>query len=686
MKKIISTMLAFSLILTSAIPVFAGTTDSDGLEKAITQVKKVVTVPSDYNQFQYSSDQYDEVNGKSITVWNLEWSNEDYSGDISATVENDGYLINFDKYDDDVEHEGLGTVTRDSGQKIADAFLAKARPDIASDMKLVDDPDYSDSDSNEYLYKLYKNGVVVTYVEADIYVDKYTGEVTEYYYQGAGEDISKLPSTDSVIGLEEAQKAYLDKINVSLSYCSDFDYEKKELTIFPAYSARNSKGMAIDAKTGETIPLYDGSNYFGDMGGGYGMSKMSDSSSSDFTSEELDAIENVSGLISKEKAESILRSKVSGITSDLEVSSASLSKNYVEQDKYLWEIGFDGAYGVVNAKTGELVSFYIYDYGEDSKSGAGLTEAKAKEKAESFIKQFASEEFAQSKYYENQENVLYQEEDEVSEYSFNYYRQVNGIDFTGNGFTVIVDKASGLITSYDCNWYDEITFPSIDGIITEQAAFDAINESGQYGLTYQKVNDGEIGLVYDFTENVRDFVIDPSNGAKLDRDGEAYEDTTVPEYTDIQGHWAEVTITKLLENGYYLKGEKFNPSQKITQMSFLRYLYSPIQDYYDEEEFYEMMVDDKIIKDNEKAPTAVLTRQDAAKFTVRFLGQGKSAEHPEIFTNPFTDTVTASYKGYAAICYGLGVMKGDKNGRFNGSNQVTNAEAATIIYNALQVK
>jgi hypothetical protein len=31
-------------------------------------------------------------------------------------------------------------------------------------------------------------------------------------------------------------------------------------------------------------------------------------------------------------------------------------------------------------------------------------------------------------------------------------------------------------------------------------------------------------------------------------------------------------------------------------------------------------------------------------------------------------------------------MQGDKNGRFNGTNQVTNAEAAVMIYNALQVK
>jgi hypothetical protein len=108
--------------------------------------------------------------------------------------------------------------------------------------------------------------------------------------------------------------------------------------------------------------------------------------------------------------------------------------------------------------------------------------------------------------------------------------------------------------------------------------------------------------------------------------------------------------------------------------------------YYDDNDFYDMMINDKIIKKEEKAPTTVMTRQDAAKFIVRYLGQGKAAEHPEIFNNPFKDKVSDTYKGYAAISYGLKVMQGDKNGRFNGTNQVTNAEAAVIIYNALQVK
>ncbi len=686
MKKIASVILAISLVLTSAIPAFAGEADSNDLERAITKVKNIVTIPSDYEDFQYSSDQY-ERNGQTVSVWYLSWDKDDYSGGISATVEVDGEIIDYYKYQKE-QKEGIGTVSRDAGEQMAAAFLTKVRPDLAPNMKLVENTYYSDSDSHEYQYRLYNNDIVVNYVGIDIYVDKYTGEVTEYDYQGAVEDLSDFPSKDGVIDLEAARNAYLDKIGVTLSYFSDFDYKDKELTIFPAYSVSNTDSEAIDAKTGEIVSLY-GNNYEMTRCGGYGMNKIADSSTAEsgLTREEMDAVENISNLISKEKAESILRNMVSGITSAMEVTSSSLSKNYVEQDKYLWEIGFEGAYGVVNAKTGELVSFYIYNYDEDnSKSGNGLTEAKAKEKAESFIKKVAADKFAQSKFYEKQGTTVFEKDDEVCEYSFNYYRQVNGIDFVGNGFTVIVDKANGMVTSYDCNWYDGIKFPSIDNAITKKAAFEAIDKDGTLGLIYTKVKEGETALVYNFTNSVGDLLIEPFNGTKLGWDGKPYKETSIQQYTDIKGHWAESTINKLLENGYYLKGEKFNPSQQITQISFLRYLYSPIQAYYDDEEFYEMLVDDKIIKENEKAPAAVLTRQDAAKFIVRYLGQGKSAEHPEIFVNPFKDTVTDSYKSYAAICYGLGIIKGDKNGRFNGTNQVTNAEAATMIFNSLQVK
>ena len=685
MKKLLSMLVVFSLVLASAAPSFAAQTDSKGLEKAIMQVKNVITIPSDYTDFQYSASQYKE-NGKDISVWYLNWNKTDNSGGISAEVEDGGYLINYNKYVDK-QQEGLGTVTKEAGQKVADAFLAKVRPDIAADLRIVQNADNSSTDRNSYQYKLYKNDTMIYYAQVSVDVDKFTSEVIGFNAQSAGEDFSKLPATTGVIGLDAAKKAYLDKININLRYYSNYDYNKKVLTIFPAYSGSNTEGKVIDAKTGELVPLFnDYANYAG-MGGAEGMSKAQNTASTQdqLTKEELAAVESISNVITKAKAESVLRENAPGITSNMKVLSASLSKNTIEKDKYLWEIGFDGAYGVVNAKTSELVSFYIYS-ADSTKGTAGLTEEKAKIKAENFMKQTAPEKFQQSRFYENAGYNMYVNKADVTDYSFNYYRQVNGIDFVDNGFTVIVNKASGMITQYDCRWYDGVTFPSIDKVIPEETAFDAINKTGELGLMYKKVNEGEAALVYDFANSVGDFLIDPINGTKLGLDGTPYKETSMPVYTDIKGHWAELTIEKLLDNGYYLEGEKFNPNQKINQLSFLRYLYSPIQAYYSDEEFYKMLVSDKVIKDDEKAPTATLTRQDAAKFVVRYLGQGKTAEHYEIFINPFKDKVSDTYKGYAAICYGLKVMQGDKNGRFNGINQVTNAEAAAIIYNALQVK
>lgn len=686
MKKFISILVIIGLILTSAIPVFAETdTDSKGLEQAILQVKSIAVIPSDYKIFQYSSSTY-EQNGKNISVWYLNWNNEDYSGGISAVCENGGYLTSFNKYSSHGK-EGLGTVNRETGQKNAEAFLAKVRPDIASSLKLMDSSNYFNSDRHYYNYKVYKNDAIVGYLDVSVEVDKYTGDIVGYYYSGSGEDISGLPDATGVIGLEAAKKAYLDKINITLNYYSYFDYNKKTLIVFPAYSGANTAGKAIDAKTGEAVPLYNDYSIYRDMGGMGSMNKMAETATaeSQLTREEVEAIEGISGLITKTKAESILRGAIPGLASNAKVQTSTLSKNYIEQGKYQWEIGFDGAYGVVNAKTGDLMSFYVYNE-ESRKGNASISEARAREKAEAFMKANAREKFEQSRYYESPVYQIYKIDENVTDYSFNYYRQVNGIDFIGNGFSVIVNKASGNITHYDCNWYDEVSFPAIGSIITEEEAFNLINDTAKMGLMYKKVNKGEAALVYDFTYSAGDFLIDPFKSTKLGWDGKPYKEKNLPEYSDIKGHWAEAKILKLLENGYYLQGEKFNPKQKITQMDFLRYLYSPIQMYYDDEEFYKLLVNDKILKDGEKAPGSIISRQDAAKFVVRFLGLGKAAEHPEIFVNPFKDKLTESYKGYAAICFGLKVMQGDNKGRFNGTNQVTNAEAAVIIYNALQVK
>ena len=65
-------------------------------------------------------------------------------------------------------------------------------------------------------------------------------------------------------------------------------------------------------------------------------------SNQELTKEETDAINNVANLITKEKAESIIRETSDIITSDMKVNDASLNKNDINE-KYVWNISFEGA-------------------------------------------------------------------------------------------------------------------------------------------------------------------------------------------------------------------------------------------------------------------------------------------------------------------------------------------------------
>jgi hypothetical protein len=111
-----------------------------------------------------------------------------------------------------------------------------------------------------------------------------------------------------------------------------------------------------------------------------------------------------------------------------------------------------------------------------------------------------------------------------------------------------------------------------------------------------------------------------------------------------------------------------------------------MQAYYDQDDFYRMLRNNGVVKEEERDAGAVLSRYDAAKFTVRYLGQQKVAEHGEIFSNPFKDAVTEEVRGYVAVAYALSVMKGDGAGAFNGEQTLRNAEAAAVIYNTLQAE
>lgn len=693
MKRLKSGILALALILSMAVPARAAAA-ADSLEEAVLAVRAVVDIPDSMTEFSYYSYEYN-YDGETVSCWYLNWYNEGYTESMSAEVDSLGNLNSYYRYAyASSEESGLAKVTREQGAKAAEAFIDKALPGLAADMRQVDE------ESNKmytyrlaYTYQLYKNDIPVPFVQVQVYIDKYTGEVSDYYGLSAGMTIPNTFETGAVISADEAKAAYLEGIGISLKYYSSYDYDTKTLTVFPAYAAGSTSSRVIDAETGGVAELYSASYIYSYMSGSgnvaYSMAGESADRDSGLSAAEREAVDTVAGLISSEEAAAILKNRVEGISEDMSAYNVSLNKNYIESGKYTWSLSFRNdrgaeAYGSVDAKTGEILSFSIYDE-ELLRGDKGLALEDAREIAEEFLASEAADKLAVSKF---SDSDSYTAETygtgEAGSYNLTYYRQANGIDFEGNGLNVTVNANSGMITGYSCTWYDNVSFPSIDSIISTEAAFDVFNTAGNLHLAYGLTDKNTPSLIYQF-ENSIGFYVDPLTGERINRSGGAYTETgSLPEYTDIAGHWSEAIVKELVFNGYYLPGSEFRPDEAVTQYDFLMYLY-PIYSQTDVDSFYSYLERRGIVTAAEKDPQAELSRQDASKFMIQYLGLGLAAEHSEIFINPFPDTVNEAYLGCAALCKALGVMQGGSSGEFNGTGIMTRAEAAAAIHRLLQV-
>lgn len=684
-KRIINLSLIICLVLsTISLPAFGADEDGKGLEQAITEVKNIITVPDDYGNFSSSSTERDTSSGK-IKVWRLDWKQKDgRDGSISASMGEDGFLYEYNKYSGNETSNSLAKVTKDNAQAVAEEFLKKAIPDYYGQLKIVDsNSNISSTQDYDFVYQGFINEVPVNFGNINIGVNKYTGEVN--YYNGENLDTKGIqyPSIDDVIEQAAAQKAYIEKIGVNLKYYSYYDYSQKKMKIFAGYSIGGNGDNAIDAKTGQAVSLYRESHLYNskDSVSGANADNSIAVMNEKLTEEETAEVNNVADLITKEKAESILRETFDIITSNMKVKNTSLNKRTMD-NKYIWNVSFDGVYGEVDAKSGEIISMHCYT-GDNTKT-INISKTEGQNIAEDFLKKIASDKFSQTKYEDVKRSIfkigVVQPE---KTFSFNFMRQVNGIEFSSNSLQVEVDNASGKISGYSNNWYDDISFPDVTKAMNKETAFEKIKQLSNFTLQYAKLDKDKIGLVYNFKDINENYIIDPVSGVRLDFSGEVYKTNKLPEYTDISGHWCEKTVKELLDNGYYLDGDKFNPDMSITQGNFLKYLYSTVKSSYNtDDEFYDMLIKNGIIKNDEKSPNSPVTNADAAKFVIRYLGYEKIAVHPEIFNNPFNDTIEEKNKGYAAICYSLNIIKGT-NGKFDESHNISNAEAATIIYNLI---
>jgi len=721
-KKLITLLLAAAI--TAAIPLGASAalpvavrapekTDApestaNSMENALIAAKKIIDIDETiFTDFTYSStySNYETMEG---LIWMFQWSDRQNEY-IHAMVTAEGILIQYQKHSGEDRYFGFADISRNDAIKAAAAFIAKANPKAYTYFKDPKDVTVR-INSNQYSldYRSEVNGVPFESAQISIGVNKFTGEVISYYTASIDPNSFSFEDKTGLISESEAVSAYAAKLGLSLEYLSYFDYENENVKIYPAYIMNSSGNQYISATNGEIIEyVYDrGASDNAKAIGGAPLAEASMDSNAGGSSNggraslspaEITALEKAAGFITGDEA--LARIIELADIADIDENSFTernirLNNYYMFKDKYYYDINLYKVYemmrgnndinylsGRVDAATGRVMSFSYYYFNADS-SDKDITDEQAKAAIEAFVKKAAPDEYKKSVLQEQQAPYMTPFGYEPS-YYYRYARQENGIPFRGNGISVTLDKATGKVTQYSLDWYDELTFPSVAGVITsEEAMAGYVAQSGST-IIYITTGGGNAALAYSFP-----YVsgIDPFTGKALAYNGELRADNTItPDYSDVNGHWSEKTVKKLLDNGLYIWSGKFEPDKLMTQQEFLQYLLllewyggvypvgTELSDYYSRKGINVTVDADKL-----------LTRQEAARIIVEYLGYGKLAVKSGGFVYPFNDTISDQYKGYVAICHMLGIVTGS-NGSFNASQNITRAQAAVMLHNMVSV-
>lgn len=668
MKKLLSFIIMSALIFTSMPPVYGAESDSKELAAAIGIVKNLVNIEDSFTNFNYSTWEEDmEGIDKTNKLWSLSWSEPKHTKGAYAVVDSNGLLRSFNTFEDGDYSESFGSLSKQEGEEIALSFLKGVLPEEYNDIRFSSYHGYGNVKS--YIFDLYINDVMIDFIHMTVGINSDSHEIFEY----SSENLSYIntavfPDSGTVISLDEGKEAYIDKIGVDLVYRIYNDYGQQIAESFMAYTLP-SLSWGIDAITGKPIEYNYYSIYgrsedgLSDYGGGADSGALSPI--------EEEAVLSVEGLLSQEECQSILRKNVPEFSNIKKFDYASLSRDLFS-NQYVWFLSYDWGSGSVDAETGEIVSFSIYtDY---SKTTKRVSLEKAKDTAMNMINKLAPEKIKELVFNEYRSNYG----DNYEEYHLTFTRHEKNLPVIDNSITVTVTKDKGKVLSYYTNWNENLQFPEEGETISIENAFDIFADNSGFDIAYILV-DGKPLLAYVFADSIS-YQIDPKTGGLIDYSGKAYKEKKVSEYGDIKGKWYEDTVMTLLENGYYLEGEDFNGNKGITQKEFFRYIYSKNNYYMDQEELYDMLEDYGIIKSDEINPDALLLRQDAAKFAVRYLGLGKAGEKYEIYKSVFRDYIEAEYRGYAALARSIGIIQGNSSNRLLPTNATTRAESAVIIF------
>ena len=685
MKKISLKSLMFAMILTLLITLIPlnGFAEEDSLNKNIEKIKTLFKIGDEYEHF--NEHQYDDLNGKNITT--LSWNSQNKN--INVEIDEEGNIIGYWKSEYDTDRDKriykFPKITKEQGEKIAKDFIKKLYPDILDEIKLdKDDSTYHRSDLKAYHYRFIRTENDILYNENNVYisVDTQTGEVTSFNI--SWEKDLKFADTKDIISKDEAKKIYNDNIDLELSY--SIKETDKDAKSYLAYRNLDTD-KTVDANTKDILSTSYASAYpiYGSVFNP-AMEKIS--------AEKENELINSKKIISrKEAGEKIINTFKLG--EGYEVNSYRLM-GIKDKDIYIWEVMVmkhvenqgSGSGSTINAKTGEIMNFSDPGFSMENEKKAKYSKEELLKKANELIKNNNPEKYKKVEYHENENEDLIYRDNNISIFSF--VRKVNGVKVENNGYNIAFSNATGNILSYNYNWSD-LKFESPDNIIQKDKAKEILLEDRELVLEYQKVNNEKeiknVNLVYDFKDKY--LTLDAKKAEIIDDTNELTEKAKIKVYQDIENSFAKNQIQKLQDFIILFEGEEFKPKQDITQKEFFQLLAQTKGIYYfynNQDYMYERLIDEGILKKEEKNIEGKVTREEAVKYIIRAFGQEPLENLGDIYNLEFDDSdkISTNLKGHIAIAKGLGLING--KGNFRPKDNLTREEAAILIYNILNRK
>ncbi len=708
MKKFL--ILSLVLFLFS-LPAWAAEEQSVELTEMILQVKNQLNL--DVNNWEFDSEY---IHNKSEeNYWRLEWHNDDYSQWLTVNIQPETRSILNAYYNnskmDYALYSGYPAYNEEACLKIANQWLRENWPQAAAQvaLKTVDsqDPIVPTQRSYPYQYSFYfyrvKDGYPVAHNGIDISVNGETGEICRWTYEW--NDHLVLPSAKNIISLEQAKSIFQDQAAFNLNYKMIRRYDPKSgQNLILTYVPQN-RDIFINALTGE---IMDSSQLSVDgnlINSGYGAVPTAEleaaKAANDLSPSELDKVDELKQVISKEKAAQIAN-EFQAIPEGFQLTRASLLPRpdligvkaywslYYEDESKKYDLSYD-----ISSNTGEVLNFYR-NTPLSSNKGEQLTQKQAQQAAENLIKKYNSERFAQlsltdSRYTEASQYTY-------PSYSFSYKRQVNGIDYPENSYYISIMADTGEVISYIAQW-DNAQFPNPVNLMQVSQIKEQFLQDKPFQILYTKDNDNHCYLVYYTSTGFEDIVYDAKTGELLDSSGNPVEKAQEEiAFNDIAGHPAEDDILSLAKAGiisttdpYYRPDDPMSVAEWIVMLvktSLNIYVDPKVADnepWY--ANYWKAAQQRGILNDQlQPDPNSQLSRMAAAQTLINALGYQKVAELDGIYNLHFQDlsNIQTELQGYTAIINGLGLIPA-KNEFFLPYDYITRGEAAQILMRKLML-